>query len=141
VYEGKTIKIRWRDVSDESLDAAGSALDNVELYALPKPNGSEKNDNADAPYQLSLEQNYPNPFNPVTNITYSLPSPGTVELSLYSVLGERVRSEINEIQSAGIHHHQIKADALSSGIYLCVLRFQMMNLQNLTAVRKITLLK
>jgi len=42
------------------------------------------------PLALDLEQNYPNPFNPSTTISYILPAPGHVQLTVHDVRGKLV---------------------------------------------------
>ena len=56
------------------------------------------------PYVYELEQNYPNPFNPSTHIKFSIPRPAHVELVIYNVLGQRVRTLVNRNLSAGFHN-------------------------------------
>jgi hypothetical protein len=48
-----------------------------------------------------LYQNYPNPFNPSTTIRFQLSKSTKVILKIYNILGQQVRSLINEAQSAG----------------------------------------
>jgi hypothetical protein len=51
-----------------------------------------------------LIQNFPNPFNPQTAIRYTLTeSDAHVQLCLFNVIGECVRTLVNEVQSAGLH--------------------------------------
>ena len=65
-----------------------------------------------------LYQNFPNPFNPSTTIQYELPTSGEVELSLYNILGEKVRTVFNGFQTTGIHKIEFQARDLSSGVYI-----------------------
>jgi len=53
------------------------------------------------PKEFSLSQNYPNPFNPVCNIEYYLPKGSHVTLTIYNILGQKVRVLVDEFQGAG----------------------------------------
>jgi hypothetical protein len=48
--------------------------------------------------RFTLFQNHPNPFNQETIIRYSVPWDCMVKLSIYNLLGERVRTLVNELQ-------------------------------------------
>ncbi|MCB0284727.1 MAG: T9SS type A sorting domain-containing protein [Calditrichaeota bacterium] len=77
-----------------------------------------EDENPVKPAQFSLSQNYPNPFNPVTTISYTLPMPSDVELSIYNILGQRVAILVSEKkQQAGSHKIQWDAGKMASGIY------------------------
>ncbi|TFH00355.1 MAG: T9SS type A sorting domain-containing protein, partial [Calditrichales bacterium] len=83
-----------------------------------------------------LLANYPNPFNPETVISYQIPVAGHVEVSVYNIVGEKVATLVNTIQTAGHHEIRFTAQDLSSGIYFYVMRSQ-----NFSAIRKMTLIK
>ncbi len=53
------------------------------------------------PFTCSLRQNYPNPFNPVTSIEFDLPKSAFVTLTIYDILGKKVRTLIYEYLAAG----------------------------------------
>jgi hypothetical protein len=53
------------------------------------------------PKEYSVEQSYPNPFNPTCEILYALPTESQVTLSIYNILGQKVRVLVDEYQSAG----------------------------------------
>jgi len=53
------------------------------------------------PLTFELAQNYPNPFNPTTTIKYSLPKAETVTLTIYNMLGQKVKELVNLKQQAG----------------------------------------
>lgn len=55
------------------------------------------------PVSFDLNQNYPNPFNPMTNIKYRLQKGGHVRLSIYDVLGNEIRTLIDDNQQEGWH--------------------------------------
>ena len=58
-------------------------------------------DEAEVPEAVALHQNYPNPFNPETTITYEVHQTGTVELIVYNVLGQKVRTLVHTVQAPG----------------------------------------
>ncbi len=53
------------------------------------------------PEKFMLAQNYPNPFNPTTTLAYSLPVRAEVKVSIYNLLGQRVRQFDEGIKPAG----------------------------------------
>jgi len=50
------------------------------------------------PTEFNLAQNYPNPFNPNTSIAYGLNNRAAVTLAIYNVLGQKVRTLVNNKQ-------------------------------------------
>ena len=70
------------------------------------------------PIGFRLYQNFPNPFNPSTTIQYELSTSGEVELSLYNILGKKVRTLVKGFQTTGIHKIEFQARDLSSGVYI-----------------------
>ena len=75
------------------------------------------------PSGFSLAQNYPNPFNGRTTITYELPKPGAVELTLYDLLGQPVRRLVSEYQAPGSYRiawdgADDERSQVASGVYL-----------------------
>ncbi len=70
-----------------------------------------------------LEQNHPNPFNPTTVIAYQVPAPTTVTLVIYNLLGQKVRTLVQETVPAGLNRAwwDARNDAgnpVAGGIYL-----------------------
>jgi len=69
------------------------------------------------PFQPKLFQNYPNPFNPVTTLGYSLPASNFVSLKVLDVLGQEVKTLVQESKSSGVHEEKFDATGLASGVY------------------------
>ncbi len=72
---------------------------------------------APVPASFELAQNFPNPFNPSTEIAYTLERGARVELSVYSILGERVAVLEDGYRGAGRHRTTFDASGLASGVY------------------------
>ena len=88
------------------------------------------------PRNFELEQNYPNPFNPSTNIAYSLSKSAHVKISVYNMLGKKIRTIVNQPQKAGEYTVRFDASGLASGVYLY--RFES---EGLTQTNKMILIK
>ena len=50
-----------------------------------------------------LRQNYPNPFNPATTIEYEIPSPGWVDIRIYNLNGQIVKTLRSGYSQSGTH--------------------------------------
>ena len=83
-----------------------------------------------------MEQNYPNPFNPSTTISYSIPKDGRVRIIVYNLLGQVVKTLVNEYKEAGINTVKFHSEGLSSGTY-----FYTLELDGLVQTKKLTVLK
>jgi hypothetical protein len=77
---------------------------------------------ATASPQLSVEQNCPNPFNPNTRIDFTLRTADNVQVEVYNVLGERIRTLLAQVMPTG--RHSVEWDGtnemgspVSSGVY------------------------
>jgi len=53
------------------------------------------------PQHFELCQNYPNPFNFSTSIKYQLPEASDVKLEIYNLLGQRIRTLVDQSQPPG----------------------------------------
>ncbi len=74
------------------------------------------------PERSALYQNYPNPFNPSTAIRYDIAINGHVQLTIYNVLGERVRNIVSQTQPPGRYTVEwdgcnSAGESVASGIY------------------------
>ena len=73
--------------------------------------------NTPIPERFALDQNYPNPFNFSTNIRYTLPRSGRVNLEVYSTLGQRVATLVDQEQESGGYETRFSGNDLASGVY------------------------
>ena len=84
---------------------------------------NEGDDILPLPSLCSLNQNYPNPFNPSTTITYKLNKNVDIELNIYNMKGELVKTLVNENQNAGNYNiiwdgTNDNDDKVASGLYI-----------------------
>jgi hypothetical protein len=71
---------------------------------------------------FQLGQNYPNPFNGTTIIPFSVSRGGAVRITVYNILGERVRTLLDEYRSSGSYVVRAELNDLPSGSYWCRLQ-------------------
>lgn len=75
------------------------------------------------PKNFSLGQNYPNPFNPTTEILFDVPTHSRVCISIFNVLGQKVKTLVDEELPAGSYSRtwdgtDESGESLSTGVYL-----------------------
>lgn len=93
------------------------------------------------PASPHLEQNYPNPFNSSTTLRYQLAEVGQVNLEVYDVSGQKVRSLVSVQQTPGIYSvtwggTNEQGMEISTGIY-----FARLQAGEYTQVNKMMLMK
>jgi len=115
VFRTKTeIENSFVEVTDSQVRDGNFAVNAV---ALPAPVQIQTR-----PEAFALANNYPNPFNPATTIKYALPEASQVRLEVFNVVGQVVRTLVDNHQNAGRYVVQWDASndqghSLSSGIY------------------------
>ncbi len=55
------------------------------------------------PVSFALEANYPNPFNSSTVITYQMAASAQVQIAVYNIAGQKVRTLVDAARDAGRH--------------------------------------
>jgi len=102
------------------------------------------------PRMYQLRQNYPNPFNPATTIVYYLPDvgyqPAEVEIVIYNLLAQKVRTLVKERKYPGEHRviwdgKDDEGNDLASGIYFYKLTFSGVDLFPLVKAKKMVLIR
>ena len=125
----------WYVTSSDGENISTSTDTFTLFYHLPTAIGDKS---VHQPKHWRLYQNYPNPFNATTRIKYSLAAGGRVQIILYNVLGQKIRTLVNGYQSAGMHELRLNTDALSSGVYFYSI---ILNKVNKRITRKMVLIK
>lgn len=80
----------------------------------------EKDDRFELSYDL--QQNYPNPFNPTTTIAYRIGKRQLVELTIFNIMGQKIRTLVSDFKNAGQYSIQWdgrndKGAQVTSGVY------------------------
>lgn len=93
------------------------------------------------PLRFSLGQNFPNPFNPSTEIRFRLEQPSEIELSVYNILGQEIKTLALGNFPGGEHTvvwngRDERGGSLSSGVY-----FYRLRAENRVLTRKMVLIK
>ncbi|MFC1898468.1 CapA family protein [Candidatus Cloacimonadota bacterium] len=89
-----------------------------------------------------LNKNYPNPFNPTTNISFSLKQASNVELSVYNIKGQKVKTLLKSHLASGLWNAEwngkdTNGKEAASGVYF----FQLKVNEKQADMRKCLLLK
>ena len=88
------------------------------------------------PATAQLFDNYPEPFNPITTIGYELSRQGLVKIMLFDMLGRKVRTLVEEKQSAGSHQIVLDATDLPNGAYIYTLETMNTSIYKTLVVQK-----
>ncbi len=100
-------------------DDPNALVNTIPLYGTGQP---VANDDPVAVMVTSLKGCYPNPFNPATTISFSIKEKTPVELIIYNILGQKVRTLVNQPLEKGEHSvvwngTDNKGRPVASGIY------------------------
>ena len=93
------------------------------------------------PTEFVLHENYPNPFNPTTILRFDLPEVSNLTLTIYNMLGQKVKTFNMQSTPAGYHSVKWNAtndygDPVGAGVYLYQLQTK-----DFVKTRKMVLLK
>ncbi len=125
------VDVLWRESTEELLedpDTTAIVYGHIDLLetALDDNLGQSVT-------SFKLDQNFPNPFNPVTEIAFKIAQSGKYDLSVYNVVGQKIRTLKNGKLRTGVYH--VKWDGtndlnkqVASGIYFYRLEGKNVNL-------------
>ncbi len=99
---------------------------NSNILTVDHKNSGNALDDA-LPKEVILRPNYPNPFNAATRIEYALPEKVFVKLGIYNILGQTVKTLVDEVQTAGEKKifwagMDDAGSAVASGVYFVSLK-------------------
>ena len=113
---GDSILSKVKNIKQLTGKSLFNKLNNNRIQLLAKVDAASSNKLL--PKEYNLYDNYPNPFNPITTIKYDLPNAGDVSLTIYDILGRKVKELVNNKQEAGRYEIQFNASSLASGVYI-----------------------
>ena len=128
--------------------AQGTPLENIKVDALHKTNSEHnrteytnssglatfgdiytivKADDTNIPTGYDLVQNFPNPFNPSTTIRFGVARPIDVNVTIYNILGEQVKTLVSERVQPGFYQTEWDGTdesgmGVASGLYLATMK-------------------
>ncbi|MFH1008582.1 MAG: FlgD immunoglobulin-like domain containing protein, partial [Candidatus Latescibacterota bacterium] len=96
--------------------------DTIQVEVVRKTSIADDVSKPDYYPKLTLLPNVPNPFNANTSIRFSLPKPGIAHLTVFNILGQRVRTLLADHTEAGNHAvvwngNSDRGEPVASGIY------------------------
>jgi len=111
-------------------DGIAGYFDNIVVQPFESPTAVDEKQDFVSPSivkEFRLGQNYPNPFNPVTHISYQIVSNEYVTLTIYDLLGKKIKSLISENQMPGSYSvtwngRNEQGNRTPSGVYVYTLK-------------------
>jgi len=145
-------KSNTRVIAETPLSGHGSLLVHNRNQSAFTVRVQQKTKSSEEPTAYAVGEVYPNPFNPITHVRYSLPVVSNVKVTVYSLLGEEVRTLTDDIRPAGtytLEWNGTRSDgsAVSSGVYYISVHAQSVSTdqqfsgQSFSRVRKVLFMK
>lgn len=93
------------------------------FWKIPANTGEEN----EIPTTLAILQNYPNPFNPTTTIQFTIPEAQALEITVYSLTGQKIATLAAGVLEEGFHQVEwdgkdARGNTVSSGVYIYQLK-------------------
>jgi len=134
-YDNQDVYIGIQCLSN---DAFIFFVDDVSIHGV---NGYDNNDNNAPVVQTELKGNYPNPFNPETTIAYSVKEHIPVNIEIYNIKGQKVKTLVSETKAPGNYTAVWRGlddnnHPVSSGVY-----FFKMNAGKYSSTKKMIMMK
>jgi len=147
-FVGQTVgTVNTNMLTETSVDItdAGSPA-NATIYSGGLVVTSVEQTSPDVPAAFALSQNYPNPFNPSTTISFAVQQTAATDISVYSVLGQKVATLTSEVLTPGYYTTTWEGNSsagvsVSSGVYFVRMTAQGDNGTTFSAARRLLLMK
>lgn len=118
-YTGRFAQFKpnsWEEFEETRIQLLNNLFEEPELEPEEEPSSEI------IPACVTLHRNYPNPFNPTTTISFSIPEESKVDLSIYNIKGQKVKSLVKESFKSGNHSviwvgNDDTGRPVSSGVY------------------------
>lgn len=142
VFEDKpfnTATVKFSVFATDGLDTIKISGDDRVLYVNRYDYLSTLNEGV--PDKFALHENYPNPFNPSTTLRFDLPEVRDLTITIYNMIGQKVKTFNMQSTPAGYHAVKWNAtndygDPVGAGVYLYQLQTK-----DFVKTRKMVLLK
>lgn len=117
VWDSLTHQLTWRPTAD------ADGIHPVTLVAINEAGSDTAQFRIRVIVRMRLAQNAPNPFNGSTTIEFDLAQAGQADLTVYNILGQRVRRLIDGATPAGMHRVvwdglNEEGNPVASGVYV-----------------------
>ena len=142
MFEGRPVNgatVRFNVKATDGVDTVDVTGDNRVIYVNRYDYLSTESEGI--PTEFALHENYPNPFNPTTTLRFDLPEVSNITLTIYNMLGQKVK--VFNMHSAPAGYHALKWNAtndygapVGAGVYLYQLQAK-----DFVKTRKMVLLK
>ena len=132
--------------NEESLVIGQEVEVTVEQYERKTTTMAETEDSLELPKILSFSQNTPNPFNPSTTIRFELPHAAPVDLSVFNISGQKIRTLVHQNKPAGSYSViwdgvDKSGNKVASGVYFYRLAVQVKGMEKVVRTRKMVRLE
>jgi len=124
VSDTDTVRIWFSELTDTLVTVTVAARDveeSLRWHAQVIP-PDEVEESECLPYYIRLDPLYPNPFNAMTNLSFTLPRAMSVNLSVYDLIGMKIKTVVEGYLQAGKYQYSMDASDLTAGIYLINLK-------------------
>ncbi len=109
-------------IAEDADDSDDVSYDNL-TFGTAEGSEQSVSESGLIPETFALHANYPNPFNSVTTLKYDLAEKADVTLTIYDLLGRRVRTLVQDVEEAGFRSvvwdgTNDLGEQVSAGVYL-----------------------